>query len=149
MRKATQADVPAIMEALLALLKISPAPHMRLATPIAAQLGLMHAIHEERCVVVGDYFLMFSICQPWYSDEPVFFEDIVLRISRIHNNKLDEVLDAIETLSASYGCNYAAAGDTQIGYMGPKYEARGYELMGQQYLKGPLNGRTQPQQAAP
>lgn len=148
MRKATVADVPAIMDALKALLKISPAPHMRMAQPMPAELGVRHAIHEERAVIIGDFFLMYSICQPWYSDEAVFFEDIVLKISKHHGNKVDEVIAAIETLSALYGCNYAATGDTQIGYMGPKYEARGFEYMGQQYLKGPFHGSTQSAEAA-
>lgn len=136
MRDATQHDVPAIMEALLALQAKSTAPHMALATPIDAELGVRNAIHEGRAVIAGDYFIMYDVGSPWYTRQYVLIEEIILRISRACGSVIEDALAALDELQMQHNCVAIAAGDTQIGYMLPKYIAHGYRVMGHQLLKG-------------
>jgi hypothetical protein len=140
MRQATAQDVPLIMEGLLAMLEESPAPQMAMATPIAAELSIRHAIHEGRTRIIDDFFIMFDIAVPWYAETKVLVEDIILRITMNHNTKVQVAIDALDVIAAEYGCEKIATGDTQIGYMTPKYLASGYQLMGSQFIKGVKRG---------
>lgn len=137
MRLATWDDERAVMGALLAMLDKSPAPQMRLADPTSARCGVRSAIHEGRAYIVGDFFIMVDQGSPWYTSKPVLIEEIILRISREHDTTVEQAIAALDDIAASRGCVAIAAGDTQIGYMRPKYEARGYVPMGYQLLKGP------------
>lgn len=136
MRLATPSDVPAIMAALRDMLKISPAPQMKYADVMQAELGVRHAVHEERAVFVGDYFIMYDIGSPWYSTSKFLIEDIILRVHSIHGNKVADAISALDELKEKHGCIAVVVGDTQIGYMAPKYIKAGYTSMGQQLLKG-------------
>jgi hypothetical protein len=136
MRYATTADHPAIMSAALRMLARSPAPQMKLADESAADSHFHMQILRRRIAIVGDFAIMFDVDIPWYSDQRVLIEDLILRISNEHNNPVETAIAALDDIAAEFGCTAIAVGDTQIGYMRPKYEAHGYVPMGTQLLKG-------------
>jgi hypothetical protein len=136
MRPATPSDVPAIVQALKAMLVYSPAPQMKHADIMAAELGVRDAVHEERAVIVGDFFIMYDMAKPWFSNKKFLIEDIVLRISREHGTQVKEAVAALDALRVKHGCDGVIVGDTQIGYMQHHYVKAGYTVLGVQLLKG-------------
>lgn len=132
---ATNQDMPAIEAALADLLAKSPAPQMKYADLMEAILSVRHAIHEERAVIVGDFFLMFNVGRIWYSTQPFLMEDIVLRIGRTVGNSKEDAIDAIIDLAEVLGC-VPVVGDAQTGIMAAAYKARGFVPVGVQLMKG-------------
>lgn len=140
MRRATQHDVPAIMEALIAMKEKSPAPQMQKITPIGAELGLRHLIHEGQAAIVDGYLILFDVGGDWYClpEQRYLIELLILKVYPT-TAPVSVAIKALDKLAAMFGCCAIAAGDTQIGYMTPKYLAEGYTVLGTQLLKE-LNG---------
>jgi hypothetical protein len=140
MRKATNQDVPAIMAALLAMLpKANGRGQMAYAEPMEAELSVRHAIFQERAVIVDGYFIMFDVGSPWYTTKRYLIEDIILKIEKT-DAPVDTAIQALDVLARKYGCDAIAVGDTQIGYMTPKYINHGYATLGTQLFKGVPDG---------
>jgi hypothetical protein len=137
MRLATQHDVSAIMAKLAALLDKSPAPRMRHADLMSAECGVRHAIHEERGIFFGPYFLMFEVGKPWCSDKVHLCEEILLKVYDTDPSwPLSRVVqEGLSSLAQQVGAEVIAVGDTQIGYMVPHYEAAGFVVAGTQLMK--------------
>lgn len=137
MRLATQHDVPAIMQALLAVKDKSPNPQMRHADPIAAELGVRDFIHRERAVFFGDILVLFEIGKVWYSDTLFFFEELFMRVPALNVGLPTPVaIRAMEQYARSLGCTAVAVGDTQVGHMAHAYRSEGFAFIGTQLLKG-------------
>lgn len=135
LRDATPGDVPAVMQALMKMLATSPAKQMRRATPIAAELGVRDAIHRGRAYFVGGYFVMFDVTKTWYSDDLFLVEDLILKVYDDPNVKVRDAVRSLSAVAKLYGCVAVGAGDTQIGYMTPRYIQEGFSVLGTQLYK--------------
>jgi len=135
MRNATPSDVPAIMAALFQMREKSPAPQVRLAEPIEAELSVRHAIHEGRAYFLGGYFVMYDISRTWYSSKKVLIEDLILKVHEDSSVRLRDVIRSLSDLALMHGCKAVVAGDTQIGYMTPRYIQEGFQVLGTQLYK--------------
>ena len=135
-RLATPGDVPDIMKALMKMLSYSPAPQMKYACPIEAELSVRHAIHEGRAVLFNGYFIMFDLGRDWYARQGVTYliEQIILKVEKT-DTPVEEAIAHLVTLAKERGASLVAAGDTQVGYMGPKYLGAGFLYLGKQYIK--------------
>lgn len=138
-RLAQVGDIEVIMRALYQMLEYSPAPQMKYAEPIEAELSIRHAIHEERAYMHGGYFIMVDIGREWYSSRKFLIEQIILKVETT-SVPVEHAIDYLATIGMAKGCALVAVGDTQVGYMGSKYEAKGYTLLGKQYIKELPNG---------
>lgn len=132
---ATEAQAETIFQALLKMLQYSPAPQMALAEPVVAYANLMKARDEGKLYVLGDFGILVDVGSPWHSSKPVLFEEIIIRFRRHFENTVDTAVEALERIAKLHGCVAVAAGDTQIGYMAPRYIAAGYRPLGTEFFK--------------
>lgn len=124
------------MAALIAMKAKSPAGQMPLTDPMEAECSIRYAIHQGRCFRQGAFFVMFDIGSPWYTRERFLIEDIILKVWHDDKTqKVEDVIDYLTVLARLRGCVAVAAGDTQIGYMLPKYVDRGFSVLGTQLFK--------------
>lgn len=135
MKLATPGDVPIIMSALQKLLAKSPSEQMRYAELIEAELGVRDAIHNNRAIFVGDYFIMFDVGKVWYSSKKFLIEELVVRVSTDNNTQVSEAVAALTALATRFRCAAVVAGDTQIGVMTNHYIRDGFVMLGSQLIK--------------
>lgn len=136
MRLATQHDVASIMRPLIAMLAKSPAPQMKFATPIAAEIGVRNAIHEGRGFIFGGYYVMVDVGSDWYTDKVYLIEQIILKIDPEDKSfNVQQIVFLLDTLRERFKADAIVVGDTQIGYMTPIYQAAGYTMLGTQLIK--------------
>lgn len=140
MRRALRREVPAIFEELLRLLAKSPAAQMVLAVPAVAEQNLYLAQEQGRLWIQGDFAILVDVGSPWYTDKPVLIEEIVIRYRREFGNPPEDIALALPLLAEILGCVAVAAGDTQVGIMGPRYTAAGFKTLGTQYFKEIADG---------
>lgn len=136
MRIANLGDIGAIMSRLISMLETSPAPQMKYADPAIAECYVRQAIHEQRVWFKGGYMVMVDVGSDWYSNEEYLIEQIILKV--YPDDKTATVHDAVailDVLRKKFKCVMTIAGDTQIGYMVPVYEAAGYTYAGAQLVK--------------
>jgi len=138
-RLAQVGDIEVIMRALFQMLEYSPAPQMKYAEPIEAELSIRHAIHEERAWMHAGYFIMCDFGREWYSSKTFLIEQIILKVESTEV-PVDKAIAYLDTIARQRGCVLVAVGDTQVGYMAPKYQAQGYTLLGTQFIKELPNG---------
>lgn len=125
------------MAALLAMLKYSPAPQMKYAEPDVARAYLISAIAEQRVWFMGGYMLMVDVGSDWYGRRKYLIEQIILKVYRDDDSvKLETVIgNGLAYLADFYSCVATVVGDTQVGYMTPKYLAAGFQTLGTQLIK--------------
>lgn len=142
MRFATQHEVPQIMAALRAMREKSPASQMKGITDIGAELGIRNLIHTGRAVIVEGYLILFDIGGDWYClpEQAYLIELLILKVYPT-DQPVSVAVKALEVLARQHGCWRIAVGDTQVGYMTPKYQAEGYQVLGTQLMKE-LHGGT-------
>jgi hypothetical protein len=128
-------DVLMILDALLQMLPKSPAPQMKMAEPLVAHQSLMLAQRQQRLYIFGDFAILVDEGSPWYTSKRVLFEEIIIRWRRVHGNTVDSAIAQLEAIAKLHGCVAIGAGDTQIGYMTPRYLAAGYTTLGIQFHK--------------
>lgn len=136
MRQALMGDMHAIGWAIAGMCTNSPARQMRHIDIPTARKYIEQAITEGRCVFRGGYMILFDVGSDWYSNTKVLIEQLILKV--YPDNKEATVDDAIATLDLlkeTYGCAAVIVGDTQIGYMTPRYQAAGYQVLGTQLMK--------------
>lgn len=132
----TNQDVPQIMAALIALKAKSPAGQMPLTDPMEAECSIRYAIHQGRCYRLGGYFVMYDVGNPWYTREKFLIEDIIIKVWPDDKSvKVEQVIESLSDLARALGCVAVAAGDTQIGFMLPKYVDQGFVVLGTQLFK--------------
>lgn len=134
MRTATEADVDAAMRSLIRMREKNPGKQMQYTDVDTARDYITNQMHNRRAVVVDDYFILFDIGSPWYSNESFLIEELVIRTGT-GRSPPSVAVAALDELREMYGCKAVIAGDTQIGAMVPHYKAAGYVELGVQLMK--------------
>lgn len=124
-----------IYTALLVLLERSPAAQMKLAEEKEAYLHLLRAKLKQHLWVYGDFAILIDVGSPWYTTKPVLIEEIILRFRRGYGNTVESAIAQLDVLAREFTCVAIAAGDTQVGYMTPRYLAAGFTNLGTQFFK--------------
>jgi hypothetical protein len=136
MRLATQHDVETILTVLRKVWAKSPAPQMKFVDPVSAECGIRDAVHNNRAVIDGDFFVMFDVGKVWYSNETFLIEELVLRISHDDLTGPSTAVKTLDALKERFKCAAIFAGDTQVQAMTNHYIRGGYVLLGNQLMKG-------------
>lgn len=118
------------MSALIEMKEISPAAFMKY-TDVTTAYNYMQS---ARARVVDGYFILYDIGSPWYSQEKFLIEDLIIRIYPT-TKRVEVAIDALSRIAEHHGLKAVIAGDTQIGYMAPKYLAKGFVTLGTQLMK--------------
>lgn len=134
MRLATQHDVEQILSVLRKVWAKSPAPQMKFVDPVSAECGIRDAIHNQRAVIEGDFYIMFDVGKVWYSNDTFLIEELVLRIDNTGQSP-DVAVKALDVLRTRFKCAAIYAGDTQAQVMTNHYIRNGYVLLGNQLMK--------------
>lgn len=135
MRKAIpRIDFDEVMDNLILMQVSSPAVQMKFCDPATAARHVLHRMNEGHAYVVNGYYVQFDIGSPWHSTVDYLIEELILRIYPT-THKVESVIDALSEIAFIYNCSAVVAGDTQIGYMRPKYEAAGFITLGTQHFK--------------
>jgi hypothetical protein len=134
LRLATPQDMPAILTALQWMLDNSPAPQMKMASLMEAELSIRNAMHEGNAWIIQGYLIVVDVGRVWYSGERFLIEQIILRIEKT-GTQVQAAIGALDQLADHYKCNAIAVGDTQIGHMTPLYQDHGYVTLGTQLFK--------------
>lgn len=135
MRPAHEYDLEPVMRAAIHMLGMSPAPQMKFVDIMCVRRHIEQAIETGHAVVQGDYFILFDIGSPWYSTVNYLIEDLIIKFDNAHGTRVSEAIACLEEIAKSRGCVAVAAGDTQVGYMTPKYQAQGFRILGTQLFK--------------
>ena len=136
-RQADQDDFLAALDALVKMKTKSPAPQMKYTNPKVAFRHMMRSDTKAR--VVAGYFIMYDVGSPWYSEDRFLMEDLIIRIYPTAST-VEVAIDALSEIARELGCKAVIAGDTQVGYMAPKYLAKGFVTLGTQLMKEVPNG---------
>ena len=134
MRLATQHDVEQILSVLRKVWAKSPAPQMKFVDPVSAECGIRDAIHNQRAVIEGDFYIMFDVGKVWYSNSPFLIEELVLRIDNTGQSP-EVAVKALDVLKDRFKCAAIIVGDTQVQAMTNHYIRGGYVLLGNQLMK--------------
>lgn len=135
MRKADLFDLPQIKAAMQNMLDKSPAPQMKYADiDVALSHLIYNAIPDGHAWIADGYLILVSVGRPWYSGEEFLIEDLILKIGDSEGG-VASAIAGLESLAQRFGVPLLAVGDTQIGYMAPKYEAAGFTILGTQLYK--------------
>jgi hypothetical protein len=140
MRRGTRADYGPTMAALIRLQERAQGRgQMAHASVPAAAYSVELAIAEGRLRFVDGYAIMFDVGREWYSFDLYLIEQIIIKVYDT-DAPVEVAIDALDIIAAEYGCKAIAAGDTQVGYMTPKYINKGYAILGTQLFKGVPDG---------
>lgn len=134
MRLATQHDVELLLIALRKVWAKSPAPQMKYVDQVSAECGIRDAIHNQRAVIEGDFYIMFDVGKVWYSNSTFLIEELVLRIVNTGQSPAVAV-KALDVLKDRFKCDAVIVGDTQVQAMTNHYIRGGYVLLGNQLMK--------------
>lgn len=134
MRPATQGDCIEAINALVAMRAKNPNRQMKYADPDTALAYMKHAAASGNAVVVEGYFIMYAVTPAWFSIEPFLIEELIIRIYP-SDRPVEVAIAALDELKVLFGCVAIVAGDTQVGYMTPKYQAAGFQHLGSQLIK--------------
>jgi hypothetical protein len=144
MRKATQADLNHMMDELLALKEYSPAPQVQYAEPEVARAYLAAAIERGEVWFTGGYAAVVQVGSDWYSSKRYLIELIILKVYPWQGGRVEDAIKLLDDIADLYSCVAIAVGDTQVGYMTPKYIAAGYTTLGTQLIKEIRRGESSP-----
>ncbi len=152
MRKATHEEVDAvIIPVLLELKATSPSLKMKYTEPEQAREYLHFAVDADLLWIMGGYMVLVDHGRDWYGPHKFLFEQMILKV--YPNDKrfsVDDVIAvALPTLEAYFSCVATIAGDTQIGYMIPKYLAAGFKPLGTQLIKEHCRGSSSEDHGCP
>jgi hypothetical protein len=135
MRLGTQVDASLIVKALGELQKRSPNPQMQYSDLTVAARGVNDFIDSGRCLIVGDYAILFEIGKIWYSATEFMMEQLLIRFKSDEGNSVHDAVSGLELFAKEYGCSVLIVGDTQIGHMTKVYTEHGFVPIGTQLLK--------------
>lgn len=134
MRPAVQSDCILAINALVAMRAKNPNKQMRYADPDTALAYMQNAAGSGNAVVVDGYFIMYAVTPAWFSIDPFLIEELIIRIYPT-DSPVEVAIAALDELKALFNCVAIVAGDTQVGYMTPKYLANGFVRLGEQLIK--------------
>lgn len=134
MRVATAEDVEVAVTACIAMKDKNPQRQMKWAEPEPARAYMLHAVSQGCAVVHNGFFIMYAVTPAWFTTVTFLIEEIIIRIYPSEHT-VETAIEALTDLAKEFGCVAALAGDTQIGYMAPKYQAAGFSVLGQQFIK--------------
>lgn len=134
MRAAVQGDCIEAINALVAMRVKNPHRQMKYADPDTALDYMLHAAASGNAVVVEGFFIMYAVTPAWFSKENFLIEELIIRIYP-SLSPVEVAIAALDELKAMFGCVAIVAGDTQVGYMTPKYQAAGFVHLGSQLIK--------------
>lgn len=135
LRLATEQDLPAIKAALNRTLLISDSAAKYGASEEVALREIRSAMDNHLAYVQDGVFILFQLGCLWYSDEPVLFEQLVMRIDE-QRGSLFSIIESFDVVAKSLGARHIVVGDSQQLAMLPRYEAMGYTLAATQMYKG-------------
>lgn len=133
---AKYSDLVLILQAVQRLYETSVAPQMKYANFTKASEHIRQAYLDCNLEVVGDFAILFSVGTMWYSDEPMLFEELVIRFRKAVGNPVSDVVPVLDTLREQHGCVAVITGDAQRGLMAPVYLSAGFVPAGTQFYKG-------------
>lgn len=139
MRPAVAADAYAGIKALLRMREKNPTKQMQYTDESTALCHLLDCVKRKLAVVEQGYLIVFDVGRPWYSKENFLLEDLIIRIEPT-TAPVQVAIDALSVLATERRCVAVIAGDTQIGYMAPKYLASGFVTLGTQLMKEITHG---------
>lgn len=122
------------MAALITLKARRPVGQMKHADPEAARAYITKAAELGGVVVVDGYLIMFSTGPTWFSTADFLIEELILKIEDT-SHPVERAIAALDELKVMFNCVATIVGDTQIGYMAPRYMAAGYQPLGLQLIK--------------
>lgn len=125
-----------ILDAVERLYDTSVAPQMEHSDLDKAHTYICNAWHNDKLHIAGDFAVLFSVGTMWYSDEPMLFEELVIRFRREVGNPVSDVVPLLDTLREQHGCVAVITGDAQRGLMAPVYLSAGFVPAGTQFYKG-------------
>lgn len=134
MTPATKEDAYEAFAKLVAMKAKSPALQMKFTDEDSALCHMLDCVDKGRAVMVDGYWVQFDYGRAWYSAKNFLIEELILKVYPTAV-KVEVAIEALSDLARQHNCVAVAAGDTQIGFMAPKYVAQGYGLLGQQYIK--------------
>lgn len=135
LRQATVGEVPGLVDIALRMVEYSPAPQMRNVEPPLVRSYMHLAQLTGRLYVYGDFAILVDVGSDWYTSKRYLIEQLIWRVSRDHGNTVDSAIEKLDFIARLHGCVAVAAGDTQVGYMAPRYLAAGFQPLGTQYYK--------------
>jgi hypothetical protein len=137
MRLAYSAELPAILCALKRLQSRSKAPQMMFSDLNKAGFSIRGWIDDGEAWIVGDYFVAVTRGTMWYSEDPMLFEQLVIKVYNTNNNQISTVTDFLKALCVSESCAAVIVGDAQSGRMIPVYQDAGFSTVGTQLIWSP------------
>lgn len=123
-----------VEQSLLRMQRNSPAPQMGWCDIHAAMNHITTRMIAHRAWIVDGYLVMFDIGAPWHSNARYLIEELILKI-QVTDRPVTVAIDALSEFARRHNCTAVVAGDTQIGYMAPKYLAAGFVTLGTQHFK--------------
>lgn len=123
-----------VEQSLLSMQRNSPAPQMGWCDIAPSMDHITSRMLMARAWVVHGYLVMFDIGAPWHSNARYLIEELILKI-QITDRPVTVAIDALSELARLHNCQAVISGDTQIGYMAPKYLAAGFVTLGTQHYK--------------
>ena len=133
---ATWDELLLIEKAVTRLYKTSVAPQMKYASIDKAIEHIRQAYFTDQLEVVGDFAVLYSVGEMWYSQDPMIFEELVIRFQTVENNPVSDVVPLLDTLRKQNDCVAVITGDAQRGLMAPVYLSAGFVPAGTQFYKG-------------
>jgi hypothetical protein len=137
MRVAFSTELPAVICALKKLQDKSAAPQMPFSNLDKAGRSILKWIEAGDAWIVGDYFVAVTKGTMWYSEEPMIFEHLVIRLYNSNKNPISTVTDFLKALCVTEGCAAVIVGDAQFGRMIPVYKDAGFSEVGTQLIWSP------------
>lgn len=134
MRTATLEDCVDAIDALIAMKAKNPNKQMQWSEPSVAFAYMRKQAEDGNAVVVDGYFIMYSVTPIWFTTVPFLVEELIIRIQPT-DKPVEVAIAALDRLKEMFGCVAIVAGDAQIGYMTPKYQAAGFQHLGTQLIK--------------
>jgi len=137
MRVAFSTELPAVVCALKKLQDKSTSPQMPFSSLDKAGRSVLKWIEDGDAWIVGDYFVAVTKGTMWYSEEPMLFEHLVIRLYNTNQKPISTVTDFLKALCVTEGCAAVIVGDAQFGRMIPVYKDAGFSEVGTQLIWSP------------
>ncbi len=123
------------LTALMARMRKSLNPQFQLSSVEVASAYIRKAMTENRAFIHHGYLILVDVATPWHSRESVLIEELILKVYDQPEWKVEEAIACLDGIALAKGVRFIVAGDTQVGYMVPKYHAAGFVTLGTQLFK--------------
>lgn len=132
-RLATEDDMPAISQALHTLKYHADKYPFVVSTNVAkAERNLQLSIHFGKAYVVDGYFVLTDTFEPWYSDDKVLQESLVLKLYQGGNRA--SIPPMLRELAEYLECSVIITADSSpVQLMAKTYEEAGFDKLTQSF----------------